>query len=280
MSTLLLRCCALALLLPAAALLLAPPASAGFIQSFQATGTLGLEVTGAANLNPGAGGTVTLSSSTLGAVIQRAYLYATQVNNTSGMSGTFAGQPLMTTGPYASDALLITLSTYRWDVTSMIIPGVNSYNFALLDGVGSPVAIAGVGLVVVWSRSSEPMRTVTIADGVQQVGESGMETESMTFTNLPAGSTAVWVFTTDDDGTTINESIAYNSNNIGGPLVGNLGLNASVLQMSASSVMGANTLAITTVTDHLTWVLGATAVTLPPVGIEPSSWGNVKSGYR
>jgi hypothetical protein len=271
---------ACALLVPAAGLLFAPRASAGFNQVYQATGTLGLEVTGAANLNPGMSATLTLSSSTLGAVIQRAYLYATQVNNTSGMSGTFAGQPLMAVGPHAGDAQIITLSTYRWDVTNMIIPGVSSYNFTLLDGVGTPLAIAGVGFVVVWSRSNEPLGTVTIVDGAQQVGEAGSETESMTFTNLPAGSTTVWVFTTDDDATTTNETVAYNGSTIGGPLAGNLGLNASVLQMSATSGQGTNTLAISTVTDHLSWVVGATAVTLPPVGIEPSSWGDMKSGYR
>jgi hypothetical protein len=102
----------------------------------------------------------------------------------------------------------------------------------------------------------------------------------MTFTGLPAGSTTVWVFTTDDDAMTTNETVAYNGTNIGGPLVANLGLNASVLQMAGLSVSGANTLAITTVTDHLTWLVGATAVTLPPVGVEPSSWGTVKSSYK
>jgi hypothetical protein len=265
----------------AAGMSAADPAAAGFSQVYQATGHLGLEITGAASLNPPGTGSVTLSSSTLGAVIQKAYFYTTQVNNTLGMQGTFGGAPLQpaVAGPHASDAQLITLSTYRWDVTPVIVPGLNTYSFSLLDASNGPVTPAGVGLAVIWSGASEPLRTVTLVDGVQQVGESGAETESLTFTGLPAGSTTVWVFTTDDDAS-LGETVVYNSSNIGGPLVGNLGLNASVLQMSGTSVSGANTLSISTLADHLTWVLGATAVTLPPVGVQPSSWSRLKAGYR
>ncbi len=46
--------------------------------------------------------------------------------------------------------------------------------------------------MVAWQHAAtEQMRTVTIIDGVKQVSENGAETESMTFTSLPAGSTNV-----------------------------------------------------------------------------------------
>ena len=252
---------------------------AGFTQTYQATGKLHLEVTGAAGLSLPAADTLTLTNAPSG-TIKQAYFYATQTNNTLGLSGTFGMGMLPTTSPYMSEALLITLSTYRWDVTTNIIPGVTKYAFSVLDGLGMPVSVAGVGLVVVWEdTSTEPVRTVTIVDGVKQVGESGAETESMTFTSVPSGSTTVWVFTTDDD-SSLGETVIYNSSTIGGPLVGNLGLNASVLQMTGVSVSGADTLSISTVSDHLTWVLGATSADQSTVPNKESTWGKIKSLFR
>jgi hypothetical protein len=254
-------------------------ARAGFLPQLQLTGNLHLEVTGAASLAPLGTGTLTLATAPQG-IVQKAYLYATQTSNTAGMAGTFGGLPLAGVGPAASDMQLVTISTYRWDVTTMIIPGVTSYSFTLTDGMGMPAFVAGVGLLVVWDDpSTQPFRTVTIVDGAQQVGENGSETESMTFTTVPAGTTSVWVFTTDDDAS-LGEVVSYNGVGIGGPLIGNLGLNASVLQMPANSQSGSNTLSIFTQSDHLTWVLGAIAVDQSPVGVERTSWGGVKAGYR
>ena len=256
--------------------------SAAFLQTYQATGHLHLEVTGAANLNPPAMGTLTLSTAPSG-TIKKAYFYATQTGNTVGLSGSFGiGPSLPTIGPYATEALLVTLSTYRWDVTSSIMPGVASYSFTVVDGLGMPVPVAGVGLVVVWENAStEPTRTVTIIDGVKQVGENTPitpDTESMMFSGLPAGSTTAWIFTTDDDSST-GEVVSYNSATIGGPLIGNLGLNASVLSMSCTSSSGSNTLSIYSPNDHLTWVLGATAIDVSPIRVEQSTWGKVKALY-
>jgi hypothetical protein len=145
-------------------------------------------------------------------------------------------------------------------------------------GMHTPVPAAA--LVVVWEdTSTQPTRTVTIMDGVKQVGENGAETESMSFGVLPPGNTAVWIFTTDDDAST-GETVSYNSSTIGGPLVGSLGLNGSVLQMSGTSNSTSNTLSISTTTDHFSWVLGATAVDVPPVATEETTWGRMKSLYR
>jgi len=270
----------LVLVLLPSIVLLAPCASlAGFVQSYQATGNLYLEVAGAAGLGLPASGTFSFATMPQG-TIKKAYFYANQTNNTLGLTATFNGNPLPLAGPYANEALLTTITTYRWDVTTLIIPGVSSYGFSILDSAGIPVAVAGAGLVVVWENSAtEPTRTVTIIDGVKQVGENGAETESMTFTSMPAGNTAVWIFTTDDDAS-LGETITYNSANIGGPLVGNLGLNASVLQMSGTSGSGSNNLSVSTLTDHFTWVLGATSVDHGPVPTSEMTWGSVKSLFR
>lgn len=250
-----------------------------FVQAYQATGNLQLVVGGVANLGMPAAGNITLPSPALG-VIKKAFLYATQTNNTIGLSATFNGAPLGIASPHDNDALLITVSTYRWDVTAAIVPGATSYGVSFLDAMGMPTPVPGAALVVVWEdTSTQPTRTVTIMDGIKQVGENGAETESMSFSALPPGNTAVWIFTTDDDAST-GESVVYNGSTVGGPLIGNLGLNASVLQMTGTSASGSNTLSVSTTSDHFSWVLGATAVNVPPVPTEKHTWGGVKALYR
>jgi len=269
---------AAAILLIVAMIVPQPAAAQFFPQTYQATGNLQVVVGGVANMNLPAMGNISLGSIPLG-TIKKAYLYATQTNNTLGLSATFGGLPLGLAAPYATEALLITISSYRWDVTAQVIPGVTNYSVSFLDGMGMHTPVPGAALVVVWEDPVEPTRTVTIIDGVKQVGESGVDNESMTFTGLPPGNTAVWTFTTDDDAST-GESIVYNAAAIGGPLVGNLGLNASVMQMSGTSAAGPNTLSISTVSDHFSWVMGATAVDIPPVSNEERTWGGVKALYR
>jgi hypothetical protein len=264
-----------------ATLLLFPAPSLGgmFLQSYQATGNLQVVAGGAANLGIPAMGNIMLPSPALG-VIKKAFLYATQTNNTLGLSATFNGAPLGTAAPFDNEALLITVSAYKWDVTAAIIPGATSYSVSFLDGMGMHTPVPGAALVVVWEDiSTQPTRTVTIMDGIKQVGENGVDTESMSFGALPPGNTAVWIFTTDDDAST-GESVVYNGAAIGGPLVGNLGLNASVLQMSGTSNSTSNTLSISTVSDHFSWVMGATAADVPPVANEERTWGAVKALYR
>jgi hypothetical protein len=142
--------------------------------------------------------------------------------------------------------------------------------------------IAGVALVVVWNDPGEPTRTVTVIDGMQQVGESGSETETVSFTSLTPGATEVWVCTVNDDNSNTGESIQYNSNSIGGPIDRNLGFDASLFHLTGNiqSMVGNNSLAIRTIGDHMGWMIGATAITLPPVGVERSTWSSVKELYR
>lgn len=262
-------------------ILLPSLARAGFTQSFQQTGQLGLEVTGVGGVNVSVvNGTLPLSGLPPAAVVQKAYLYASQNGGGSNpLSAVFNGANLGAVGPLASDAAFLTLYTYRWDVTNNVVPGLISFPFTVTELVFGQ-GIAGVGLVVVWQDAAEPMRTVTIVDGMKQVGEAGPETESLTFTGLPAGPTKAWTFTVYDDSAATGETVSYNGSAIGGPIDQNVGLDASVLQMSTTSVSGNNTMSIQTGSDHMGWMVAATAVDVPPVGVEPHTWGNIKALYR
>jgi hypothetical protein len=258
---------------------LVDPAGAALSQRYQSTGNLGLQVTGAAANNfQIVNGTLTVSKPPL-ATTQKAFFYVSQINNPSGLSVAFQNVGLGPIGPPASDAQFNTLYTYTFDVTPWVVPGVLTYSYSL----GQPTAgsgIAGVALAVVWQDPSEPVRTVTIIDGMQQVGESGAETETVTFAGMPSGATSLWLFTVYDDSAASGETVSYNGGSIGGPIDGFLGLNASVLQLSATSVSGNNTLSIATINDHMGWMVAGAAVLLPPVSVETATWGRTKASYR
>ncbi|MGQ0720169.1 MAG: DUF3344 domain-containing protein [Candidatus Eiseniibacteriota bacterium] len=255
------------------------PAVAGMSQSYQATGNLGLDVTGAAAGNfQIVSGTLTVNKP-LFATTQKAFFYVSQINNPNGLSVMFQNVAAPMIGPPATDPQFNTLYNYAFDVTSWVTPGVQSYSYSLgVPSAGS--GIAGVALVVVWQDPSEPLRTVTIIDGMQQVGEAGPETESVTFSNLPSGSTSLFLFTVYDDSGASGETISYNGSSIGGPIDGFLGLNASVVNLSATSVSGSNTLSIATINDHMGWMVAGAAVLVPPVSVQAATWGRTKASYR
>ncbi len=258
-------------------------ADGALVQSFQMTGQLGLEVTAAAGGNMHtANGSLSLNN-VVGVPVQ-AYLYATDwQSGSSPYSGTFNGAPLV--GPVTqSDTTLPGISyTHRWDVTSMIVgPGSYSYSFSgLMPGANQNFPngsiLAGVGLAVVYNDPTANANTiVTIIDGSQQLGEglTISDTESVTFNNLVAGSTTIHSFTVFDDNAESGEVVRYNGNPIGGPIDQSLGLNATLLTMSGTSISGANTLSLTTDpatpnVDHMHWVLAASSVAPVP---EPRAW--------
>jgi hypothetical protein len=257
---------------------------AGMGTSYQGTGHLGLEVTGVAGGNfTQANGTLTLTANIPAtAMIKFAMLYASQTNQGAGLDATFAGNNLGTVGPTGTDIQLLGMYSYHWPVHLYIVPGQNSYNFTVGFNTQNAAPIAGVALVVVWEELVlEPTRTITVIDGMQQVGESGQETETVSFTSATTGATDVWVFTVNDDNLATNETVSYNGNNIGGPLDRNLGFDASLLKMvNAQSLASSNSLSISTISDHMGWMIGATAITWPPVNVEASTWGSVKGLYR
>lgn len=249
--------------------------------SYSASGNLNMEIAGAAgNGNLVVTGTLNLANMPTTATPVFAVLYATQTNNNTGLDATFNGNSMGVLGPIATDAGLPSLSTYAWVVTPHVFGPVSSYTYTIGQTHGNINGIAGVALLVVWTDPAEPFRTVWVQDGMQQVGESGAETENIVFTGVvPPGPTTAWVFTVYDDAPTTNEAVLYNGSTIGGPLVANLGLNASILSLNTISGASPNTLSISTVTDHLGWVVGALVIDPPPVPVESVTWGEIKSRH-
>ena len=253
----------------AIALLLTPLVVNGaLIQSYQQTGNIGLEMVGSAAGNFGlVTGSLTVSPAVIGPV-QKAYLYANDWNNNGvSLDLSLNAVPVGTASPFASDVTLsFTLFAYRWDVTSQIIgPGVYNYT---IGQTNTGNQIAGVALAVVYVDPSAPQTTVTIIDGAKQLGENGVtETESASFTGLPAGATTLYTFTVSDDNADSGEDVKYNGSSVGGPIDQGLGMNATLLTMSATSLPGTNSVSITTGTpagtDHFGWIVAATDVPEP-----------------
>ncbi|MCH7705083.1 MAG: hypothetical protein IIB61_08225, partial [Planctomycetes bacterium] len=210
--------------------LLAPAAWAAAIQSYQATGQFSLELAGASN-PPGAFPTMASSfslSPPVGATVHKAFVYTGDWNNSGAtLDLVFDTSPNLPSGPIASDAAFTTLYGYRWDVTSFVVGVAMSYNFTIGFDVSSTAQgqqIAGAALVVVWNDPSALNSTVTFVDGALQVGETTPDTETMTFSGMPAGNTDLHLFTVSDDAAGTNEVIKYNGNSVGGPIDENVGL--------------------------------------------------------
>lgn len=254
--------------------LLVSAASAAAIQSFQASGSFSLEVTGDSNLGgalPSFPGTVSLSPPP-GATVHKAFVYAGDWNNSGAtLDLVFDTSPNLPANPIAIDAAFQTLYGYRWDVTSFVLPGPASYNFTIgLDTFFNSQGnqIPGAALVVVWNNPAVLNSTVTINDGALQVGENTptiVDTESMTFSGMPAGSTDLHLFTISDDAAGTNEDIKYNSVSVGGPIDENLGLGASVVSLAnlTSTSPANNVVSVTSSADHFGWIASVAIVPEP-----------------
>ena len=257
------------------------PATAALTTTFQQSGTIGIEIAAVAGNNlPATSGTLTINTIPPGAIIVRATVHASEINNPVSLNLTFAGNSVGPLGGPASDAAFLTMYQYKWDVTPYVTPSPNNYSFVVGQAVPASNQIAVVALVIVWQHPSEPNRTIAIIDGMKQVGESGAETESVVFSSLPAGPTVAWVVTSGDDNAASGETVSYNGSNIGGPLDQGLGFSASMLQMGTTSNSGSNTMAITTGLDHMGWMIAAVKVTPTVTPTRPSSWGRIKALYQ
>lgn len=255
------------------------PVSGGFVQSYQATGRLGLEVA-AVDANPGLGqidtltGSFSLSQVKPAANIQKAFVYTNDWQGGT-LSLTFNGMAGVAGGAFQNDMTSgFTLTGYRWDVTTLLIPaGPLSYSFSIQSSNMSS-QIAGAALVVVWQDPTAPVSTVTIVDGAKQVGETihntppTVDTETATFMGLPAGPTGMSLFTVSDDAVGTGETVRYNGGADHGPIDANLGFSSSLLQFNEMSQAGSNTLAISSGADHFGWLVSASMVTPIP---EPST---------
>lgn len=264
-----------------------PPAHGAIIQTFQATGNLGLEVSAVSNLAgalPAMSGTFSLSQIPPGAMVQKAYVYSHDWASSASLNLVFGTSPVLPATPFQSDTSTIInqLYAYQWDVTPFVIPAPLSYSFTI--GYAVPIGtqgnqIAGAALAVVWQDPLAPQSTVTLMAGAQQVGENTpliTDTETVTFSNLPAGSSTLYLFTASDDVLGTGETVLYNGNLVGGPIDENLGLGASLLSINTTSLAGSNTASITSPADHFGWILAATivnpTVVSEPVVPEPGTW--------
>jgi Protein of unknown function (DUF3344) len=252
--------------------LLVSEVSGGTLQSYQATGTLGLEVAGYSNpagALPFFGGTLSLSQIPAGAIVQKAFVYAGDWNNAgAALDLSFNFSAPITSGPMNTDGGLSTLYGYRWDVTPLVLGAPAAYTFSIGNTGTMGNQMPGAALVVVWSDPTAPTSTVTIVDGALQVGENTPavpDTETMTFSGMPAGTTDLHLFTISDDAAGSNEVIDYNGNTVGGPIDENLGLGASVISLSnLTSISPANNVvSVTSPADHFGWIVSATLVPEP-----------------
>ncbi len=266
----------------ACAIILIPVSTlASLVQAYQGTGNYELEV---AAVGFGAAPTVASTTNTLNlsvlpgsATSVQAYLYAYDINQSGGMTASFNGTTLLggtPIGPYASDSGFSTLYTYRWDVTSMIIPGTTNYSWSFSESPIQGNSIAMAALAVVYSDPSLPTSTATIYDGMTYVGNTHPETETINITGLPAGSNKIFAATFLDDNNnppgSTGETVTFNGSTIGGPLDKNLSLNGSLLQMTGTSGGTTNTpMSISTQSDEFGWTLAATLTTVP---IPPAIW--------
>jgi len=252
-----------------------PPvtARATLVQAFQQSGQLDLEVVGDSNSpQQGIGSNIagTLALSNVNGPVVRATLYFANFNNNGDPHNvTFNAMALGQVGPFASDlTVAASMYAYQVDVTALVT-GAGNFSYSISEVNPSQFGIPGVALAVVYQDLSAPQSTVTIIEGMQQVGETGPETEQANFTGIPAGPTDLSIFTVLDNNTASGETVSYNGNSIAGPIDQNLGLNASLLAATSTSIGNNNDqLSVTTGADHMGWVLATSVVTVP----EPSAF--------
>jgi hypothetical protein len=202
--------------------------------------------------------------------VQKAFVYAGDWNNSGvALNLAFGAAPMpFSAFPISSDAAFLTLYGYRWDVTAWVAPVPQSYSFSIGATGSMGNQMPGAALVVIWNDPMAPTSTVTIVDGALQVGENTptvTDTETMTFTGMPSGSTMLHLFTISDDAAGSNEVIKYNGLSVGGPIDENLGLGASVISIgNLTSLSPANNVvSVTSPADHFGWIMSATIVPEP-----------------
>ena len=167
-------------------LLMVSGVQAAFIQTFQQTGTLGLEmsavgIAGAPAVSSASSGTLNISTQASLGVPTQAYLYALDANHPGTMTASFNGAPVPggPIGPYASDSAFTMLYTWRWDVTTLMVNGTTNYSWGFSEmqdqfGVqGNNISLAA--LVLVYSDATLPSATATIVDGMIYVGNTNPE---------------------------------------------------------------------------------------------------------
>ena len=244
------------------------PARAALAMSFQQTGQYNVEFVAKAGGNfPSVSGSFNLTQ-TVGPAV-KAFLYAADFNNGSAPDLKFNSVPVSPTLVATDVELNGTMLGYKWDVTSMVT-GSGSYSYTIGQNIAGSI-ISAVGLVVAYNDPLAVTRQITIQDGIEQVGvnPSAIDSKSFTFSGISAGSTDVWTFTGYDSVNLPNETgetVTWNGTNVGGPLDGALGFNASLAHGTATSLSGTNTMTVNTgptLVDNFGVIAGVSMVTIP-----------------
>jgi len=242
-----------------AALLIAGAAQSTLNPTYMNTGKIAGVLLGEAAGTQGFTGNFTFSLAGLpvGAVTLQAYLYASEFVFIPNATATFANTNLGNASAYSTDN---TFWTYRWNVTNLV--NGNAQYGAFIQG---PMQLYGSALAVVYTHPTLPMATVGINDGAHELGENAnTESGNTQFAGWQPGSGRLSVFTVGDDPAASGETVDFNSVNVGGPLNGNLGSHASLLNMGVNIQAGSNTVQMTTRGDWLGWQVAMLQVVPEP----------------
>lgn len=149
---------------------------------------------------------------------------------------------------------------HQWDVTSLVTSNGN-YSFSIING--SVSNFAG-GLVVIYSHASLPLTEVRINEACGHLNFGGGSLTS-TFNQVSQGAGRLLLLTGADEDISYqgaqggsqnsDETITFNTTQIGGPLDGNLGILGSAFDIPVKTVEGTNSAGITATNDWMGWHL-------------------------
>lgn len=230
-----------------------PPTTA-----FTLKGKLGIAATGLAyNAKADPSGTFDISGIPAKSKVVKALLYLTDwqtaEDGTAGATfagGSFGPVPPVTTDPGGDK----NLGVFRLDVTSKV-KGNGSYDYAASGITESYVS----ALVVIYKNKALKKNFIWINDGAENMCCN--TTSESAFSGGPKGSSdgRLIIVTGADDNIGRGESgevVSLNGNPVGGPLDGNLGHYASLLDLQVSGVGASNKVSVFTPQDWFGWHLG------------------------
>ncbi|MCH8853159.1 MAG: DUF3344 domain-containing protein [Planctomycetes bacterium] len=180
--------------------------------SFTFNGNVGVDIDVVPFSGSPASSTFVLSGVPSSSSILKALMYVQRWNSpTTNATAVFSGNALGPIAPFAVDpAGDFQLQSYRFDVTNFVT-GNGSFPFSFTTGGGQNFYAA---LVVIFSNTSEPVRTILINDGSEAIGTGSSTT---TFSALSAGSGTLTIVTQADNPGGSGESILFNGSTILGP---------------------------------------------------------------
>jgi hypothetical protein len=229
-----------------------PPTTA-----FALKGKLGLATSALAyNAKADPSGTFEISGITAKSKVVKALLYLTdwQTAEDGTASATFAGASFGPAAPVTTDSGGDkNLGLYRFDVTSQV-KGNGSYDYAASGIVESYVS----ALVVVYKNKSLQKNFIWINDGAENMCCDTTSESQYSGGRRGSSDGRLIIVTGADDNIGRGESgevVAFNGHAVGGPLDGNLGHFASLLDLPVTGVGPSNKVSVFTPQDWFGWHL-------------------------